>query len=121
MDHPVKGLLFDPAPHNDHLVRISKVLMLRPIKNESLQEVWVFAFCKGFPGDLLSWGGVGTFVNLIQKSLLSGSGLWTREGDEAVPGPTARQWLPDLLTLSMTQGCPLLRLPSRALRVDEGR
>lgn len=44
----IKGLLLDPASHDDHLVKISKVLMLRPIKNESLQEIWVFAFCK-FP------------------------------------------------------------------------
>ena len=75
-----------------------------------------------FPGDLIAWGRVGTFVNLIQKK----SPFWvrtprTREGDEVVPGHTGRQWLPDLLTLSTTWGCPLLRLPSRALCVDERR
>lgn len=75
-----------------------------------------------FPGDLIAWGGVGTFVNLIQKK----SPFWVRtprtgEGDEVVPAHTARQWFPDLLTLSMTWGCPLLCLPSRALSVDEGR
>lgn len=75
-----------------------------------------------FPGYLIARGGVGTFVNLIQKK----SPFWVRtprtgEGDEVVPAHTARQWFPDLLTLSMTWGCPLLCLPSRALSVDEGR
>lgn len=46
------------------------------------------------------------FVNLIQKSLLSGVRTRrTGEGDEVVPAHTARQWFPDLLTFSMTRGC----------------